>query len=266
MAAMIINKYEEKYMRKQAMLLSMLFIVVLLSLSQLSFAQSPVSLSWSIGGGVLLPQSSNLKGDIYSIYDYPLSKTGYDFNGKIRLGLPVLPFTIVGIVSYNSLSDNAILPYQTINGIVNSKYTSLLSIVGVGIGIEYSILPFSIFKPYIGASAVMNFISGKSDYDNNIYPHNKLNSTSRLGLDLGVGTLIDIPLFPFSLDLEAKYRLANLTGKKFDSMGYSYNGFGGIPQTTSYNLNDAKNPNDPNDHDRSINYFTITLGFHLIIL
>ena len=253
-------------MRKQSKLFSVLFIVILLSVSQLSFAQSPVNLSGGVGGGLLLPQSSNLKGNIYSTYDYPLSKTGYIFNGKIRLGLPVLPFTLVGTVSYNSLSDNAVIPVRTTSGVVNSKYTSSLSIFSAGVGVEYTLLPTPIIKPYISASAVMNFISGSGSYENNVIPESKLNSTSRLGLDLGFGTLIEIPVLPFSLDVEAKYRLANLTGKKFDSMGYSYNGFGGIPQTTSYNLNDAKNPNDQNDHSRSINYFTITFGLNFTIL
>jgi hypothetical protein len=225
-----------------------------------------MSLSGSVGGGLLVPQSSNLKGNIYSTYDYPLSKTGYDINGKIRLGLPVLPFAIVGIVSYNSLSDNAIIPVTTTSpDIINSKFNTSLSILSVGVGIEYTIIPTPIVKPYIGANAVMNFISGKENYDNNIIPESKLNSTSRFGLDLGVGTLIDIPILPFSLDVEAKYRFANLSGKKFVDY-YGIPGFGGISQTPTYNLNDAKNPNDPKDHDRSINYFTITLGLTFKIL
>jgi hypothetical protein len=252
-------------MRRQLILFSVLFIVVLLLVSQYSFGQSPVNLSGGIGGGLLLPQSSNIKGGITSTYDYPLSKTGYDFNGKIRLGLPVLPITIVGILSYNSLSDNAILPVTTTSGIVNSKYTSSLSIFSAGVGVEYTLLPTPIIKPYIGANVVMNFISGSGSYENNVIPESKLKSTSRLGLDLGLGTLIEIPILPFSLDVEAKYRFANLSGKDFGGSG-GINGFGGIPQTASYNLNDAKNPNDASDHDRSINYFTITLGINFTIL
>jgi len=247
------------------MLFSTICIVILLSTSQLTFAQLPISLSGSVGGGLLLPQSSNLKGDITSSYDYPLSKTGYDINGKIRLGLPVLPFAIIGTVSYNSLSDNAVLPVATTSGNVDSKFNTSLSLLSVGVGIEYTFLPTPIIKPYIGANVVMNFISGNEKYDNNIIPEAKLNSTSRLGLDLGVGTLIDIPVLPFSLDVEAKYRFANLSGKKFVDY-YGIPGFGGISQTPTYNLNDAKNPNDPKDHDRSINYFTITLGLTFIIL
>jgi opacity protein-like surface antigen len=246
------------------MLFRLLLVVVLLSLSQLSFAQSPVNLSGSIGGGLVLPQSSNLMGNIYSNYDYPLSKASYDFNGKVRLGLPVLPFSIVGSISYNSLSDNAVIPVTTSSGVVNSKYTSSLSIVGVGLGIEYSFLPIPIIKPYIGANVVMNFISGSATYDNSIIPTSNLNSTSRLGLDLGIGTIIDVPMLPISFDLEAKYRFANISGKDFGGSG-GLNGFGGIPQTSTYNLNDAKNPNDANDHDRSINYFTITLGINFKI-
>ncbi len=93
----------------------------------------------------------------------------------------------------------------------------------------------------------------------------KLNSTSRLGLDLGVGTLIDIPVLPFSLDVEARYRFANISGKDFGGSN-GIDGFGERTQMPTFNLNDAKNPNDPKDHDRSINYFTITLGLTFKIL
>lgn len=238
---------------------------ILVCLPSFSTAQYPLKLSATVGGGLLLPQSSNLKGNIYSVYDYPLSKNNYNLSGKIRFGLPVLPFTIIGTVSYNSLYDNAILPYQTTTGIVHSKYTSSLIIISSGIGIEYSFLRLPIISPYVSSSAVMNYFSGRSGFDDILYPENKLNSTSRFGIDLGAGTTIDIPRFPFSLDLEVKYHFANVSGKDFGGSGGA-NGFGGLPQTTSYNLNDAKNPNDPNDHDRSINYFTITLGFNITIL
>jgi hypothetical protein len=177
----------------------------------------------------------------------------------------VLSFAIVGTVSYNSLSDNAVLPVATTGGNVDSKFNTSLSLLSVGLGVEYTFVPSPIIKPYIGANAVMNFISGNEKYDNNIIPEAKLNSTSRLGLDLGVGTLIDIPVFPFSLDVEAKYCFANISGKEFGGSN-GINGFGGIAQTPTYNLNDAKNTNDPKDHDRSINYFTITLGLTFKIL
>jgi hypothetical protein len=261
---MIANNAKEKSMRGRS---SSLFLIIgsLLFFSQTSLAQSPINLSGSVGGGLLFPQSSNLKGAIWSAYDYPLSKTGFDVHGKIRLGLPVLPFTIVGFVSYNALSDDAVLPVATTSGTVNSKYTQSLHIISTGVGVEYCLLPTPIVKPYVSATAVMNFIGGNASYDNDIIAESKMNSTSRLGLDLGVGTSINVPAFPFSVDIEAKYRFANLSGKDFGSSNGA-NGFGGIPQTTSYDLNDDKNPNDSKDYARSINYFTITLGLNFNIL
>jgi hypothetical protein len=239
----------------------------MLSFSQISMAQAPVNLSVSVGGGLLLPQSSNLRGDMYSAYDYPLSKTGYDLGGKIRLGLPLSPLAFIGTVSYNSLSDNEVIPVALESGgSVNSRYKTALSIVSAGLGVEYPLLPIPVFKPYIGADATMNFISGSTKYQFDTSPETKLNSTgptSRFGLNLDVGTLIEIPFLPFSLDLEAKYQFANLLGKT--NKNNALPGFI-VPLIFQSNLDDAKNPYDPKDHDRSINYFTFGLGFKFNIL
>jgi hypothetical protein len=241
----------------------LILLSIIISFCQFSMAQVPVNLSGSIGGGLLVPQSSNLKGDMRSAYDYPLSKTGYDLNAKIRLGLPALPFAIIGNVSYNSLSDNAVLPASTPNGLVNANYTNALSIISAGVGLEYTMLPTPIIKPYIGANLVVNFISGSGTWGNNLNFETKLNSTRRYGVDLGIGTLIETPMLPCSLDLEAQYHLANLLGKTYSN---AVPGFTGNPLTFESNLDDAKNPYDPKDHDRSINYFTVTLGFRFNII
>ena len=230
------------------------------------FAQMPISISGALGGGFLSPQSSNLKGNIYSVYDYPLSKSSYLLNGKLRVGLMAFPITFTGNLSYNSLSDDAIVPVTTNGGVLNSKFISSLSIVTAGIGAEYTLLPTPIVNPYVSGNLTMNFISGNAKYDNNIIPASKLNSSDRIGMALGIGTLTEFPAFPVSFDLEAKYNFANLIGKTFDNMGYSFSGFGGIPQTATYNLNDAKNPSDPKDHNRSINYLTVVLSVNFKIL
>ncbi len=152
-------------MHKCSIWFLILCIATFLSMSQLMFAQSPLSLSGSVGGGLLLPQSSNLKGDITSLYDYPLSKTGYDINGKIRLSLPMLPFAIVGIVSYNTLSDNGIVSINNMSP--NNEYAKIntsLSILSVGVGVEYAFLSSPIIRPYIGANAVMNYFNGNESF------------------------------------------------------------------------------------------------------
>ena len=243
-----------------------LIVGLLVFSSMYLFAQLPVNISGGVGGGLLIPQSSNIKGDIFSNYDYPLGKSSYALGGKIRVGLLAIPITFVGNVTYNALSDNSTIPVTTLSGIVNSKYTNSLKVLSVGIGAEYNILPLPIVKPYISGSLNMNFFSGSAKYDNNIIPEANLNSTSRIGLGLGIGTLVEIPFFPISFDLEAKYNFANLSGKEFTNNNASYNGFGGIPQTNSYNLNDAANPNDPKDHNRSINFLTVMLMVNFNIL
>lgn len=241
-------------------------IIVLLAIVPLSlFGQMPISISGSLGGGILSPQSSNIKGNIYSVYDYPLSNTGYLFGAKLRVGLLAMPISFTGTLSYNSLSDEATIPVTTGSGVVNSKYTPSLSILTIGVGAEYSLFPAPVIKPYASANVAMNIITGASKYENNIIPESKMNSTNRIGIALGVGSLIEVPLFPVSFDIEAKYNFANLSGKEFNNNGLSYNGFGGIPQTTSYNLNDGKNPNDSKDHDRSINYLTVMLSVNFKI-
>ena len=250
------------------MLKRLIMITSLMIVSTLSYgwAQNPLSISAVLGGGLLSPQSSSVNGNIFSAYDYPLSKTSFALNGKIRIAPSGLPFGIVGSVSYNSLFDSAILPVATSSGTVNEKFTYSLSILAIGVGVDYSFITTPVMIPYISIAGTLNLIDGNAKYENDVIPESGLNATSRIGLDLGIGTLIATPFLPLSMDIEAKYRFANLFGKQFDNSGPPLPGFGGLPQTPSYSLNDATNPNDGQDRTRSINYLTIVVGFSFTIL
>jgi len=239
------------------------FIIVLIVFGSVSlFAQLPINITAGLSGGLLIPQSSDIKGSINSVYDYPLGKSSYAIGGKVRVGLLAIPISFIGHVTYNALSGNSTIK---ISGI-DSKYSLSLKVVSVGVGAEYNLLPLPIVKPYISGSLDMNFFSGNSKYDNDLISETNLNSTNRMGLALGIGSLIEIPFFPVSFDIEAKYNFANLTGKEFSNNDASFNGFGGIPQSSSYNLNDAANPNDSKDHNRSINFLTLMLSVNFNIL
>lgn len=227
------------------------------------WAQSPLSMSATLGGGLLSPISSDIRGDIYSAYDYPLSNLSFAVNGKLLFSLSAVPFDFVGSVSYNSLFDTAILPVATSSGTVNEKFTYSLSVLAIGIGGQYSFLPTPIFKPYASFAASLNLINGNAYYENNVIPESKLNSATRIGIDLGIGVSIETPFLP--VDIEVKYRLANPFGKIYDNNGPPLPGFGGLPQTSTYSLNDAANPNDNQDEARSINYLTIVVGFNFNI-
>ena len=246
-------------MKIQPVIICLLLAMMLTIAPNASFTQSPVGLSATVGAGLLLPQSSQLKGDIYSTYDYPLSKTGYNIDGKVRLNLPALPFAVIARLSYNSLSDEAVLPVATINGIVNNKFTHSLSLFSVALGIEYTLVTGRLLSPYVGVGVAFNSLSGKQTRENDIIPASHLNSATRFGIDIGIGTMINVQSFPVAFDVNGTFRLANLFGKQFGT-SYGLAGFGGISQTSSYDLNDAANPADPKDHSRSLNYFTVTLG------
>ena len=236
-------------------------VALFIAINSYAFAQLPVSLSGSLNGGLLIPQSTDLKGKFSDSHNFPLSKTSYNVGGKLRYNIAPLPINIVGLLSYNSLTDNSDL---TIvggpNGPVTTNYTFSFSILSAGVGIEYSIDLFPIFKPYLGSDLVSNIISGSGGDSKHYFPDAKMNSTTRFGINFEAGVLMELPSLPISFDIGLKYCLANAIGKKFTSVSYPSDGYGWLPQNAVYYLNDAKNPNDSYDHDRSIDFVTINIG------
>jgi hypothetical protein len=177
----------------------------------------PLSVTGSIGGGLMLPESN-----FSTLY----SKSGYTLGGKLRVGLPAVPFTLVGLLNYSSVSnDLGIISYST-------------KISTIGAGVEYNVLPLPVVKPYVGVDAAMNLVSSTGT-----------NTATRFGLGIGVGATLDIPLSPISFDLEAKYRFANLVGKSSATAG----------STSSTSA-------DFNDNGYSLNYIAISLGVVFKIL
>lgn len=246
---------------RQSLVIGLSFFVI-----SNAWSQTPLSVRATLGGGLLSPASSDIRGDMFSAYDYPLSKISFALSGKLRVSTSALPVRVVGSVSHNSLFDSAILPVATSSGTVNEKFTYAVSITAITLGVEYSFLSTPVLEPYASLAASLNFISGNAKYENNVIPESKMNSTSRTGLDLGIGSSLEAPFLPFSLDVEVKYRLGNIFGKAYDTSGPPLPGFGGLPQTSTYSLNDSRNPNDSQDEARSINYFVILIGVNITIL
>ena len=235
-------------------------VLLVLLLSSQAFSQSAYELFGTVGGGFLVPQSPDLKGEVFSSHAYLLTSIKPTLNGKVRLALPAFPLSLTGSISYDALAGDADVEVFVPGGLVHTKYTSSLTIVSLGAGIEESFLISTIVKPYASCGLTLSFMSGSERFDNNAVAEGKLNQSSRLGIDFGIGARIVTPTPLISFDFEAKYRLANLLEKGFTNNGYPHFGYGGIPQGTNYNLNDAKNPLDNNDHTRSINYFTVRAG------
>ncbi|MFN3385384.1 MAG: hypothetical protein ACK42Y_02215 [Candidatus Thermochlorobacter sp.] len=179
-------------------------------LPQLLTIEAGIGGGFAIGGQdlALVQRQGGLNFSDF-VKDAPLS--GANVAGKLKIMPPLIPLRIVGFVNYNLLSTNTntsesisiggttiplnINPFAPSGGRVN--------VLNAGAGLEFSPLPLPIITPYIGVDFGIYSIApeGKSAY-------------TRYGLGAGIGIEFSPPLIPISFDIEAKYRLANLTGKE----------------------------------------------------
>ncbi|NTW48428.1 MAG: porin family protein [Chlorobiales bacterium] len=154
----------------------LVLLAALLCFTTVANAQTkPLSIEGGIGGGLSIGES-----------DFSDFK-GYNIGGKLKLDIPIFPFTVVGHVVYNALDYS----------------NATVKIFSVGAGVEYPILLLPVLSPYISADAAMNFFSG--DISKKI---------TRTGAGIGVGAELAIPGLPVNFDVEAKYRFDNLFGKE----------------------------------------------------
>jgi len=212
----------------------------------------------SIGGGVLIPQAELKSGSFEWLLftsnpkGYVLSNPGYIIGGKIKFDFPTLPVTLVGLISYSALStDTTITIFSPIHTPEKSTINLSGKIITVGAGFEYGLFQRSPVKPYVGSEISLNILSGNvANLPFGISRNIEIKSAWRFGAGAGLGCQIEIPSLPFAVEVEAKYRLANLLGKDYN-----------IPifvDAMTRHLNDGK---DPQNQTRSINYISIDVGF-----
>ncbi len=225
-------------------------------------AQSPVSLSLVLGGGMNVPQG-NMKGSFAQKpenWDYPLSKIGYSFGGKAKIGFGSL--SLIALGSYTSFSNDTT---GNIAGIMVVNGTFTMNITSIGVGIEYAIITTPIVKPYLGVDGTINFISGNINASQTFSVmegtstsfNQKIQTAVRGGVGLGGGLEISIPNTPISFEIETKYRFANLVGKE-----HKENAEG----DDKIYLEDGKETNNSKDHNRAINYINIGIGVKIALL
>jgi hypothetical protein len=82
-----------------------------------------------------------------------------------------------------------------------------------------------------------------------------LNPAIRIGIDIGTGLHWNMKFLPVALEGSGSYLNANIIGKQFTQspIGLNY-------PSIHIGLNDAWNPEDPTDHNRTIAYLSIKLG------
>ncbi len=243
-----------------------LALLLLLFRSSL-LSQAPVGVSAVLEGGALVPQSTDLKGSVTNTREYPLSDIGYVYGGKLRLAGLALPVRFVGSIQYNHLSGGGdITIVGGPSGPVTTSYELTLAALSYSVGVEYPFASLQVLSPYLSAEFGLTHFTGSGHDNHSVFPSATLNPANRYSVAFGVGTDIAIPGFPVSLELDGKYRAANLIGRQFGSNPLGISGFGWIPQQASYDLNDARNPNDASDQGRSIDYFILMVGVSFRIL
>lgn len=185
---------------------------------------------------------------------YALSQPGFIVASKIKLDSPALPVTLVGLVSYSFQSqDTTITVFSPFHDPLNVKVNLSGQIIALGAGFEYGIFSRSQIKPYVGSDAALSILSGKAEnLPYGISSNVKVKSALRFGVGVGSGCQVDFPSWPFAVEVEAKYRLANLLGKQYHTPVFVSH--------SARHLNDGKDPNDPTDGTRSINYISVYAG------
>jgi hypothetical protein len=165
-----------------------IIFLALFFLSVSASAQVPgVGVSASIGGGLATGQ-----GDFSDA-------SGYNLGFKAKLSLPAVPLRPVVIAGYNDFSREGI--------------TLKNRILTFGAGVEYSPVSFGIVSPYLGLDAAMNILSSNAT---------DAHGVTRFGGGVGIGAELNLPAFPVSFDLEAKYRFNNLVGKMETELGRNH--------------------------------------------
>jgi len=193
--------------------LSVLLIVFTLFFAvNSSYSQPQVTIH--VTGGYNLPLP-DLKGDLLDSADITNTfgmKLGYGFgaDGKYYFG------------KKRNVGITLALGYQLFQNTEDtSKYlgkdiTSKLNAFNVGLGVEYAFLPKKKANPFIGAEFTGHFFSGTYEATNVTTQSLDMESASRFGAAIGAG--VDIAFNKnIGIVIGAKYHLANLIGKDFDT-------------------------------------------------
>jgi hypothetical protein len=209
------QKEKNNGMKKQATLFLLLMTIAFSANAQIPGLPQFLTIEGGIGGGfssggqdLALVRSGSLNFNDF-VRSVPLS--GANVASKLKIMPPLIPLRFVGFVNFSLLSTNTntsesiSIGGTTIALNINpfAPSGSRVNVLNAGLGIEFSPLPLPIITPYIGVDFGLYSITpeGKSAY-------------SRYGLGAGVGIEFSPPLIPISFDIEAKYRLANLTGRE----------------------------------------------------
>ena len=101
--------------------------------------------------------------------------------------------------------------------------------------------------------------SGGGGRNNFFFTDSLRNNTvdSRLGMEIEIGERYHFSRLPIGIEASINYTNVNLFGKSYTTPNYSN---GALFATPNNSINDGKNPSDPNDNARVIDYLQMRLG------
>jgi hypothetical protein len=147
------------------------------------------------------------------------------------------------------------------NGFRNStsgRFT--MTIISTSAGIEYTLgQTYQIWNFYgrVGLAPSLIVSSNRSGNGNRFfYDSLRMNTVdSRFGMEVEIGERYHFPRLPFGIEASINYTNVNLFGKSYTAPTLSGALFG-----VTGSINDGKNPTNPSDNPRTIDYFQFRLG------
>lgn len=247
-------------------------ILFVFAANSVAFSQAEVLGHWSfmVDGGFSSPISSSMQGSITDLYTYSwqfyfrnypfgdVTATSHNGGGQIAYRFIESPWSLYAADHfYYSYMDDG-YPDE------GNEYASLLMNT-ISFGSEYTLGKPSDAVNFFGRFAMTTSIitAEVQSYGNviinfaGISPRNHIKSTPavRLGIDLGSGLRWNMHFLPIALEASISYLNANIIGKQYTQpiLGPDF-------APIQSGLNDARNPADPDDHDRAIAYVSFKLG------
>lgn len=130
-------------------------------------------------------------------------------------------FSIVGGIAWHKFPQTKIDVTDPTTGDTVASLETSQNIIPINVGVNYYLLR-TIVGVYGTGQLTYNYISNSVDYNYKNVPIslNQSPTDNRVGFGLGAGVDIDVVLM--TLNLEAKYNIVNLIGKKTDEPTKSY--------------------------------------------
>lgn len=146
--------------------------------------------------------------------------SGYHLGAKIRYAITD-NFTFVGSAGWHKLPESNIDVINPNSGDTLVQLQSTQNIIPITAGLNYYL-----FSSTVGIYAVgelsYNYIYGSIDAPYGDVPVSIDESPTENRVGFGLGAGVDVDLFITTLNLEAKYSIANLIGKEADEKSKNY--------------------------------------------